>query len=65
LIAGERAEREIRKAAEHAAEAERQLGRLEDEMVVAGISPDLDRREAMSEAARRLRLLSESLSHER
>lgn len=64
MTARERTEREVGKAARRAAEAEQELAKLEGEMLDAGISPDLDRREAIVGAAHRLRLLSESL-HER
>jgi hypothetical protein len=61
VTAGERARREIRQVAGRVAEAERDLDRLAAEMLAAGASPDLDCQEAVAEASRRLRVLSESL----
>ena len=65
MTAGTRARDEIRRAAESAAAIERRLAELEDEMARLGISPDLDRHEAIEEAARRLSVLAESLTHGR
>lgn len=61
MTAGERARREIRQAARRTEEAERDLERLAGEMLEAGASPDLNSQEAVAEASKRLRLLSESL----
>jgi hypothetical protein len=61
LTAAERASREIRQAALRASDAEQELERLGDEMLAAGVSPDLDCQEAVAETATRLRQLSESL----
>ena len=62
MIAAERAQREIRRAARRAQEAELDLRLLADQMVEAGASPDLDCQEAIEEAAKRLQALAESLA---
>lgn len=61
MTAGERARRDIRRAAERAAEAERDLESLAEKMLALGASPDLNCQEAVAETSRRLRALSESL----
>jgi hypothetical protein len=61
LTAAERAQGEIRRAAERAAGVEHDLELLADQMLEAGASPDLNCQEAVSEATSRLRALSESL----
>lgn len=65
MTAGERARQEIRKAAERTNAAAAELGRIEREMLDADIAPELDRREAVAEAAQRLNVLAESLAHDR
>lgn len=65
MSSGERAELDIRKAAARVAEIERQLARIEAAMLEAGLSPDLDRRDAVADAGRRLGVLAESLPHAR
>lgn len=65
MTSGRRARLEIEKAATRTAEIEQQLAKVEEAMVDAGLSPDLDRRDAVADAARRLGALAESLPHER
>lgn len=65
MTAGERARREIRDAAARTAKAEAELNCIEQEMLDADITPELDRREAVAEAAHRLSALAESLAHGR
>jgi hypothetical protein len=65
LSSGERARLEIERAAARTAEIEQRLGEVDAAMIDAGLSPDLDRRDVVADAARRLGALAESLSHER
>lgn len=65
MTSGERAELDIQKVAARVVEIERQLARIDTAMLEAGLSPDLDRRDAVADAGRRLGVLAESLPYAR